>query len=370
MNQQSDPNIPVPAQNAKPIPKEVKNLIAGGLAGMVAKSFVAPIHRIKILYQVTSAPFRLRHVPKVASKIIKQEGLSGLWKGNTATMIRVFPYAGIQFMVFNRVKSYFIDRHDRRYDMQNSMGEGGEIILTRRNSIEKNQMWALTTSESLIAGSAAGAVSVLCTYPLDLTRAQLAVLKKGRRNVFLKVLGSNYSNGGVGGLFRGISPTLLGMLPYAGVAFTINERAKRQIYNMYKREPLVFEKMVCGGLAGLIAQSITYPFEVTRRRMQTVEVLSQSGASAVNVLGGSLETKVADNASKLAKQAGDGIHSNSPSMVKIMKQVFREQGVGGFFKGLSMNWVKGPISFAFSFTLFDLIKEAIDIEERRWNHTI
>lgn len=229
MSQQSDPNKPVPAQNAKTIPKEVKNLIAGGLAGMVAKSFVAPIDRIKILYQVTSAPFRLRHVPKVASKIIKQEGLSGLWKGNTATMIRVFPYAGIQFMVFNRVKSYFIDRHDRRYDMQNSMGEGGEIILTRRNSIEKNQMWALTTSESLIAGSAAGAVSVLCTYPLDLTRAQLAVLKKGRRNVFLKVLGSNYSNGGVGGLFRGISPTLLGMLPYAGVAFTINERAKRQV---------------------------------------------------------------------------------------------------------------------------------------------
>ena len=229
MSQQSDPNIAAPAQNATPIPKEVKNLIAGGLAGMVAKSFVAPIDRIKILYQVTSAPFRLRDVPKVAFKIIKQEGLSGLWKGNTATMIRVFPYAGIQFMVFNRVKSFFIDRHDRRYDMQNSVGAGGERILIRRNSIEKNQMWALTTSESLIAGSTAGAVSVLCTYPLDLTRAQLAVLKKGRRNVFLKVLGSNYSNGGVGGLFRGISPTLLGMLPYAGVAFTINERAKRQV---------------------------------------------------------------------------------------------------------------------------------------------
>jgi hypothetical protein len=33
------------------LPKEVRNLLAGGAAGMVAKSFVAPVDRIKILYQ-------------------------------------------------------------------------------------------------------------------------------------------------------------------------------------------------------------------------------------------------------------------------------------------------------------------------------
>ena len=36
------------------VPKEIKNLFAGGLAGMLAKTVVAPIDRIKILYQVTA----------------------------------------------------------------------------------------------------------------------------------------------------------------------------------------------------------------------------------------------------------------------------------------------------------------------------
>merc|ERR1711976_77761 len=47
-------------------------------------------------------------------------------------------------------------------------------------------------------------------------------------------------------------------------------------------------------------------------------------------------------------------------MFKVMKQVIKEQGVGGLFKGLSMNWLKGPVSFAISFTTFDLIKEFIE----------
>jgi hypothetical protein len=74
------------------LPKEARNLIAGGLAGMIAKSVVAPMDRIKIMYQVTSATFRLRDVPKVALSIVEKEGWTALWKGNTVTMIRVFPY--------------------------------------------------------------------------------------------------------------------------------------------------------------------------------------------------------------------------------------------------------------------------------------
>ena len=163
------------------LPKEWRDFFAGGIAGMLAKTVVAPVDRIKILYQVTSTPFQFTDMPHVISRIVRTEGVTALWRGNGATLLRVFPYAGIQFMVFNQCKSYFISSHDH----------------AESNDEGDSKMWGLTAVESLISGSTAGAVSVMFTYPLDLTRAQLAVSKKQRngKSGFLEVLGSNYRNG-------------------------------------------------------------------------------------------------------------------------------------------------------------------------------
>ena len=197
-NQQPHPIL----RKIQTLPKEIRNLIAGGLAGMVAKSFVAPIDRIKILYQVTSAEFRLRDVPKVVYSIIENEGYAALWKGNLATMIRVFPYSGIQFMVFDRLKMHFLHEKDetRRKEQKDIMllreaqGMGDEFAKggaaasdATKRIVKPKKMDAKTTKgglspvESLIGGMMAGTISVMCTYPLDLARAQLAVLRKKKK---------------------------------------------------------------------------------------------------------------------------------------------------------------------------------------------
>lgn len=194
-------------QSLHALPKEIRNILAGGLAGMAAKTVVAPVDRIKILYQVSSTPFELRKVPTVARHIIQQEGsIAALWKGNTATLIRVFPYAGIQFMVFERCKSYCVARH-----------------------ADKRQ--GLSPLESLMGGMIAGTVSVMSTYPLDLVRTQLAVLKKeqAHSNTVATVMSRVYQQQGTTGLFRGIVPSVIGILPYSGIAFALNEQGKRKV---------------------------------------------------------------------------------------------------------------------------------------------
>ena len=95
-------SAPIHHQYLHRLPREVRDILAGGMAGMVAKSVIAPLNRIKILFQVSSSKFSLRGVAHVARSIVTHEGASALWKGNTATLIRVFPYSGIQFMVYDR----------------------------------------------------------------------------------------------------------------------------------------------------------------------------------------------------------------------------------------------------------------------------
>lgn len=172
-------------QNAMKLPKEIRNIFAGGIAGMVAKSVVAPFDRIKILYQISSAQFHIWKVPSVAWRIIQEEGLAALWKGNTATMIRVFPYSGIQFMVFDRCKMFLLREQELKYAREKAI-----------NPKAKKPQWGLSAKESLGAGMVAGVISVFCTYPLDLTRAQLAVLRKHKDRKsnasFAKVIGDNY----------------------------------------------------------------------------------------------------------------------------------------------------------------------------------
>jgi len=338
------------------LPKEIRNIIAGGFAGMIAKSVVAPFDRIKILYQVSSVKFQIVKLPGIAKHIIQDEGLQALWKGNTATLIRVFPYSGIQFMVFDRCKTYILHEQESRFLEEKE---------TQAPIVQFNG--GLSPLESLFAGMTAGAVSVIATYPLDLTRAQLAVLKvkKGKSSSndgFGAALLRNFRDRGVIGLFRGITPTLMGILPYSGLAFSFNEQAKRKIQNMKGRDLTTIERMKSGALSGLFAQTITYPLEVTRRRMQIIGIVATSGKNtAVDVVG-----KVHGQNTGVQTSFRAILPDAPPSMCSIIKELYKEQGIRGFFKGVTLNWFKGPIAFSISFTVFDIIQSSLatDTEQR------
>ena len=86
------------------------------------------------------------------------------------------------------------------------------------------------------------------------------------------------TEGGVIGLYRGLIPTLIGIIPYAGLSFYCFEVTKSVVLQHWgwartpeqdgKMTLSVPAKLLCGGLAGAFAQTASYPLDVARRRMQ------------------------------------------------------------------------------------------------------
>ena len=119
--------------------------------------------------------------------------------------------------------------------------------------------------------------------------------------------------------------------------------------------------MQCGALSGLFAQTITYPLEVTRRRMQTIGIVATSGNdAAVDAVG---KTNGQKTSVKTTIRAVAPDHP--PSMSSIIKELYQEQGTRGFFKGVTLNWFKGPIAFSISFTCFDIIQSSLATDAER-----
>ena len=126
------------------------------------------------------------------------------------------------------------------------------------------------------------------------------------------------------------------------------------------------ERMQCGAISGLFAQSITYPLEVTRRRMQTIGIVATSGREAATA---ALGPKTGNQCSKAVEAAEAAIRqvqpTKPPTMISIIKELYAEQGYRGFFKGVSLNWFKGPIAFSISFTAFDIFQGFLETEKER-----
>lgn len=130
------------------------------------------------------------------------------------------------------------------------------------------------------------------------------------------------------GLYSGVTPTLLGVMPYAGLSFCCFETLKAQLRKRWgldsDRDIPTAARLTVGGVAGLIAQSATYPLDIVRRRMQ------------------------------VAGHFGDTGNRDWQAMIS---NIMRREGVfRGLYKGLSMNWIKSPVAIAVSFTVNDSIK--------------
>ena len=320
----------------------------GATSGATAKSIIAPLDRVKIVFQISRTPFSFRGVGTELSRTYAAEGVRGLFKGNGAQILRICPYSGIQLTSFD-IYSHALLR---------ARGEGG--VREGRGESAASKLGSL---DRVLAGAAAGATSVAATYPLDVMRARLAVARETPEGAarFSGLIGAAremIASGGVLSLYRGLMPTLFGILPYAGISFSTFEFLKSRA-RVRGAEPTTVERLVFGGVAGFAGQASAYPLDIVRRRMQT-EGFTPAHAHAfprAPERAGALSTVLRALVSVRWREGG---------AIDTLTRVYDAEGVRrGLFKGLSLNVIKGPIAVGVSFTTYDILKSVFHIDKEK-----
>lgn len=285
-------------------------------------------------------------------------------RGNGASVLRIVPYAAIHFTAYESYRKAIIH------------------MVTQASSSQP-----VSPVIDLLAGSSAGASAVMITYPLDLVRTRLAyqsesgkrhsskaavndrvkshttastssasqriqhILPQSPTSTIRGVIASTLKQEGFLGLYRGIGPTLAGILPYAGLKFYVYQSLKQYYWRQKQVDdalkPSSHQKLpvpvmlTFGAGAGLVAQTLTYPLDVVRRRMQVQ----------------SLKLPPAKQQAALQAKHQTILRSTWHGLITITQQ----QGTKALFAGLSINYMKVIPSTAIGFTLYDTLKSYLDL---------
>merc|ERR1712063_131027 len=195
-----------------------EDFMLGGVAAAISKTAAAPIERIKLMVQNQDEMIKAGRlatpyngVMDCFRRTVADEGMTSLWRGNTANVIRYFPTQALNFAF----KDYF-----KRMFNKNKERDGYTI-------------WFIS---NLASGGAAGAVSLFFVYSLDYARTRLAndakSAKKGagsgerQFNGLIDVYKKTMATDGIAGLYRGFVISCVGIVIYRGCYFGMYDTLK------------------------------------------------------------------------------------------------------------------------------------------------
>jgi hypothetical protein len=95
------------------------------------------------------------------------------------------------------------------------------------------------------------------------------IYQPGEYRGILHALWRIVSEEGVLELYRGLAPSVIGVIPYAGVNYFVYD-SLRSLYKRCSKTDRVgnIQTLLIGSLAGAIASTSTFPLEVARKHMQ------------------------------------------------------------------------------------------------------
>ncbi|KAF8094046.1 hypothetical protein N665_0371s0028 [Sinapis alba] len=291
------------AFDSKSIRDAICNAGAGAAAGAIAATFVCPLDVIKTRLQVLGLPETRRGSVIITSlaNIIKKEGVRGMYRGLSPTIIALLPNWAVYFSVYGKLKDL----------LQSTDGK-------------------LSIGANMVAAAGAGASTSLATNPLWVIKTRLMTQRMRPEVVPYKSILSAFSRickeEGFRGLYSGVLPSLVGV-SHVAIQFPVYEKIKQYMANVGETS---VDKLspgdvaVASSISKVIASVSTYPHEVVRSKLQ-----EQGQVRNVE-----------------AKYSG---------VIDCAKKVFRNEGLPGFYRGCATNLLRTTPSAVITFTSYEMI---------------
>lgn len=290
------------------------NVLAGGFSGGAARFFVAPLDVVKIRFQLQMHPsiqtterpdYFYRSISDAFTTIYRKEGVRGLWKGNLIAEVMWVSHMALQFGFYS-----FFNTYSKKVDSLN--GERVKHFVP------------------LMTGAAAGMVTSLGAYPLDLLRTNLAAMghqTEVRPQPAISLISRIWRTNGWKGFYHGVCPSIWQVVPYCSVQFFVYENLSWILKRFSVLESRGLSPTIAGGVAGLCGKLISFPLDTVKKKIQ----------------GHSLFLSPQDSNRQIS----------CPKLLPTMKAMYQLEGPRGFYKGLVPSMMKSAVQAALVFTFYE-----------------
>ncbi|XP_068605016.1 mitochondrial adenyl nucleotide antiporter SLC25A24-like [Brachionichthys hirsutus] len=280
-----------------------KQLVAGAVAGAVSRTGTAPLDRMKVFMQVHSTKTNRIGLVGGFQQMLKEGGLTALWRGNGINVLKIAPETAIKFMAYEQYKKLLSD---------------GKAIETHKR---------------FMAGSLAGATAQTAIYPMEVLKTRLTLRKTGQYSGTFDCAKRILRKEGVKAFYKGYVPNLVGIIPYAGIDLAVYESLKNAWLSYHAKDsanPGVLVLVGCGTVSSTCGQLASYPLALVRTRMQ-----AQASLNA----------------------------SDQPSMTSLIKNILAKDGFFGLYRGILPNFMKVIPAVSISYVVYEYMKTGLGISK-------
>ncbi|XP_020710507.1 calcium-binding mitochondrial carrier protein Aralar1 isoform X5 [Athalia rosae] len=277
--------------------------VLGSIGGAVGATAVYPVDLVKTRMQNQRTgsfigELMYRNSIDCFKKVIRHEGVTGLYRGLVPQLMGVAPEKAIKLTVNDFVRDKFMDKNG-------NLPIFGEII----------------------SGACAGGSQVVFTNPLEIVKIRLQVageIAGGSKVSALSVV----KELGLFGLYKGARACLLRDVPFSAIYFPTYAHLKTKMADEGGYNTPV-SLLIAGAMAGVPAAALVTPADVIKTRLQ---VVARQGQTTYN------------------------------GVTDCARKIYREEGARAFWKGATARVLRSSPQFGVTLFTYELLQRLFVVD--------